>query len=173
MNIDKLSSTARKLGVFFKVIQKIVGICAIVMLCVLAVLTVANAINPDIVIGTGLNSVDIGYLTIVMAPEDAPSNATILIFTWIIAIAGAVCAAVDRQTSGRRKAAAHGKRTLEVDNIVCVPEHNAVPIKQIAECIRCSRTVEAQCITVINMVRMSTDRQTKRRNRHYRGKYHR
>ena len=94
MNIDKLSSTARKLGVFFRVIQKIVGICAIVMLCVLAVLTVANAINPDIVIGTRLNSVDIGYLTVVVSPENTPSNATILVFTWIIAVAGAVCAAV-------------------------------------------------------------------------------
>jgi len=94
MDIEKLSSTAKKLGTFFRVLQKIIGICAIVMLCVLLVLTVANAINPDITIGTELNSVNIGYLTIVVAPEHTPSNGAILTFTWIIAVLGAICAAV-------------------------------------------------------------------------------
>ncbi|MBQ8263621.1 MAG: DUF2975 domain-containing protein, partial [Clostridia bacterium] len=93
MNIEKLSTTARRLGIFFKVLQKIVCVCAIVMLCVLAALSIANAVNPNTVIGTGLNSVNIGYLNIVLTPENTPSNAAILRYSWIIGIIGAVCAA--------------------------------------------------------------------------------
>ena len=89
MNIEKLSTTARRLGIFFKVLQKIVCVCAIVMLCLLAALSIANAVNPNNVIGTGLNSVNIGYLNIVLTPENTPSNAAILRYSWIIGIIGA------------------------------------------------------------------------------------
>lgn len=94
MNIDKLSSTARKLGKFFKILQKIVLVCAIVMLSVLLVLTIANAVNPNAVIGTQLNSVDIGGVTLVLAEELTPDNNSILAYVWVYAALGIVSAAV-------------------------------------------------------------------------------
>ncbi len=94
MNIDKLSSTARKLGKFFKILQKIVLVCAIVMLSVLLVLTIANAVNPNTVIGTQLNSVDIGGVTLVLAEELTPDNNSILAYVWVYAALGIVSVAV-------------------------------------------------------------------------------
>ena len=94
MNIDKLTSTARKLNVFFRVMQKIVAITTFAMLCVLVVLTVANAVNPDTVIGTELNILDIGPISIELAEESAPDNASILGYAWVYGGLGALCAAV-------------------------------------------------------------------------------
>ena len=83
MVLNKLSSTAKKLNTFFKVLQRIIEITAIVTLCVLTVLTVANAINPNTVIGTGLNSLDIGFLSVTLSNAPTPGNGTILRFAWI------------------------------------------------------------------------------------------
>lgn len=94
MNIDKLTSIARKLNVFFRVMQKIVAITTFVMLCVLMVLTAANAVNPDTVIGTELNILDIGPISIELAEESAPDNANILSYAWIYGGLGALCAVV-------------------------------------------------------------------------------
>lgn len=94
MNIDKLSSTARKLGVFFKVIQKVVWISMLVVLCVLTVLTIVNAVKPGAVIGTDLNVLDVGSISIELAEEHTPDNASILGYTWAYALLGGACAAV-------------------------------------------------------------------------------
>lgn len=92
MNLDKLSTTARRLSVFFRVMQRILGISMIVILCVLAVLTIANHVNPSTVIGTELNVLDIGPITIELAEEHTPSNAAILRYAWAYAALGAAAA---------------------------------------------------------------------------------
>ena len=94
MELKKLSSTAGKLNVFFKVLQKIIVITMIVTVCVLAVLTVANFVDPDTVIGTGLNVVDIGPISIELAEEHTPGNSRILAYAWIYAGLGTLCATV-------------------------------------------------------------------------------
>lgn len=94
MNIDKLSSTARKLSIFFRVLQKIVGISTVVMLCVLAALTIANAVNPNTVIGTELNIVELGPVSIELTEDHTPNNSSILCYAWVLAILGAVWALV-------------------------------------------------------------------------------
>ena len=94
MTINKLSSTAGKLNVFFKVLQRIILIAAIVMIIVLAVLTVANWVDPTTVIGTDLNTVDIGSITIELAEENTPNNGEILRYAWIYGILGLVSAIV-------------------------------------------------------------------------------
>ena len=63
MDVQKMTSMAGKLETFFKVMQRIVGIAVIVVICVLTALTVANAVNPDTVIGTGFNVLEIGGVT--------------------------------------------------------------------------------------------------------------
>ena len=94
MNKEKMMKTARSLDTFFKVIRRIIAVSMIVAVCVIAVLTVVNWINPDAVIGEGFASVDLGPLTIELAPEYAPDNHTILLYSWIYIALGAICAAV-------------------------------------------------------------------------------
>ena len=94
MELKKLSSTAGKLNVFFKVLQKILVVTTIVAACVLAVLTIANVVDPGTVIGTELNVVDIGPISIELVEEHTPSNTRILAYAWIYAGLGALCAAV-------------------------------------------------------------------------------
>ncbi len=94
MNINTLSTTARRLNTFFKVLQKIILVCIIVVVAVLLVLTIANAVNPDAVIGTELNSVDIGNISLVLEEELTPDNDSILAYVWVYTFLGIVCAAV-------------------------------------------------------------------------------
>jgi len=94
MENKKLIGTARKLNTFFKVIQRIVGIAIIAAGCVLIVLTIANALNPESEISTGLNVIDIGPLSIELAEESIPDNTHILMYAWIYAALAAICAAV-------------------------------------------------------------------------------
>ncbi|MBE6036371.1 MAG: hypothetical protein E7223_01950 [Clostridiales bacterium] len=94
MNITKLSSTAKKLSVFFRVLRKIVGITTIVMLCVLVVLTIANAVNPDTVIGTELNVLELGSVSLELKTEETPSNNSLLVYAWCLGILGSAWAAV-------------------------------------------------------------------------------
>lgn len=94
MENKKLIETARKLNTFFKVIQKIVGIAIIAAACVLIVLTIASALNPESEISTGLNVIDIGPLSIELAEEIAPDNTHILIYVWIYSALAVICAAV-------------------------------------------------------------------------------
>jgi len=99
MNLQKAASTAKKLGNLFKALQKIVFICTIVLLCVLSVLTIAWKIDPTTVIGTGFNQIDIGPVSLTLAPEHTPDTAQVLIYIWLctavwVLFAGAVYTAL-------------------------------------------------------------------------------
>lgn len=89
MDTKNLISTAKSLNTLFRVIQKAASIAAIVVLCVLAALTIANAINSSTVIGEGLNKLSIGPITIALTPEHTPSNWNILGYSWICGIVAA------------------------------------------------------------------------------------
>ena len=69
MNLEKMKKMAGGLEKFAGVLQKIIVICMIAAVCVVAVLTVANAVKPGIVIGENLNTVDVGNLTFELAEE--------------------------------------------------------------------------------------------------------
>ncbi len=92
MNKSKLIGTAKKLDVFFKVIQRTMIISMIVVICVMAVLTVVNAVNPDAVIGEDFEVVDLGPVTIELAKEYAPDNSDILAYAWIFTALAAASA---------------------------------------------------------------------------------
>lgn len=94
MNTTKLISTSKKLDTFFKVMQRIITICMIVAVCLMIVLTVVNLVDPNAVIGTDFNVVDIGPITIELAEEHAPSNVIILTYAWVMIVLAAVCAMV-------------------------------------------------------------------------------
>ncbi len=94
MENKKLIETARRLSTFFKVIQKIVGIAIIAAACVLIVLTIADAVNPESEISTGLNVIDIGPLSIELAEENELDNTHILIYAWIYSGLAVICAAL-------------------------------------------------------------------------------
>lgn len=82
--MDKLMKTAKKLDTFFKVLQKIIKITMIVVVCVLGVLTIANMVNPDAIIGNGFYSVDIGPITIDLTESYSPEdNNMVLTYAWI------------------------------------------------------------------------------------------
>jgi len=83
MNLEKMKRMAVGLDKFAGVLQKIMVICMIAAVCVVAVLTVANAVKPGISIGENLNSVDVGHLTIEVDPEEQPENGEILTLAWI------------------------------------------------------------------------------------------
>lgn len=82
MQIDRLSSSAKKLDTLFKVLRRIIIVCIIVELCVMTVLTIANALKPGVVIGEALNEVDLGGVTFVLSEEYTPDNAAILGYSW-------------------------------------------------------------------------------------------
>jgi len=94
MNIEKLARTAGKLDVLFRVLRKIMFICAIALVCVMCVLTIVNFINPEAKIGEDFNLVDIGPVTFELAEELEPDNRTILIYAWIYTALGLAAAAV-------------------------------------------------------------------------------
>ena len=83
MMLDKLSSTARKLGTFFRILQRILIGVMIAIVVVMAVLSIVNAVKPDAVIGTALNELDIGALTLVLETEQIPDNGSILAYAWV------------------------------------------------------------------------------------------
>jgi len=83
MNLEKMKKMAGGLEKFAGVLQKSIVICMIAAVCVVAVLTVANAVKPGIVIGENLNSVDVGNFTIEVEPEEQPENGELLALAWI------------------------------------------------------------------------------------------
>lgn len=85
MELKKMSKTAAKLGTFFKVVQKIILISEIVMICLLIALSIANAVNPNVVISTNINEIDLGAITLEVEASIAPSNGTILRYAWFCA----------------------------------------------------------------------------------------
>lgn len=83
--MDKLMKTAKKLDTFFKVVQKIMMVTMIVMVCVVGVLTIANIINPDVIIANGFYSVDIGPLTINFTEGYSPKDNNMVLFcAWFV-----------------------------------------------------------------------------------------
>ena len=97
MNLDKLSSTAKKLDTFFKILQKVIEVSVIVVLCVLAVLTIATIVDPTAVISSGLTSLELGLLSITLTDTHMPDNGTLLCYAWICAVIGIFFAAVLRK----------------------------------------------------------------------------
>ena len=51
--MDKLIKMAKKLDLFFKVLQRIIKLCIIVVVCVLGALNIANMINTGAIIANG------------------------------------------------------------------------------------------------------------------------
>lgn len=84
MNMKKLTATAKSLGTFFKVMQKILVITAIVTLCVLISLTIYSAVKEDAIIGSNMNELDVGHLTITLAKEHGLNNKQALSYAWIV-----------------------------------------------------------------------------------------
>ncbi|MBP3428714.1 MAG: DUF2975 domain-containing protein [Clostridia bacterium] len=89
--MKSLTVIAARLDTFFKVMQKIAQIGLTVLLVAMLVLTIVNAVDPDAVIGTDLNSMDVGPLTFTLAPEYAPENENILGFAWVMTVIALVC----------------------------------------------------------------------------------
>lgn len=80
MNLDKLASTARKLNTFFKILQKIIEVSIIVVLCVLAILTIATIVDPTAIISSGLTSLELGPLSVTLTDTHMPDNGTLLCY---------------------------------------------------------------------------------------------
>lgn len=60
----------------------------IVVFCVVAVLTAANFVNPETVIGTGLNELDLGPITLVLQETLTPGNRQLLAYVWVYCLVG-------------------------------------------------------------------------------------
>ena len=83
--MDKLMKTSKKLDTFFKVSQRIIKIAMIVAVGVVAVLTVANFVNPDAVIAEGYYSIDVGSVTINLTEAySTEDNNIVLSYVWIV-----------------------------------------------------------------------------------------
>lgn len=93
MNTAKLKKSAKRLDTLFKVLQKIILIAMIVAGCILLVLTVVNAMDPDVLIGKDLHEIAIGPITVTLAEGYTPNNNSILTYGWILLSLGGVSAA--------------------------------------------------------------------------------
>ena len=89
MSIHKLSATAKRLDVLFRILQKFLLVFLITVPAVLLVLTIAAAIRPGITIGTNLNVIDFGNISITLAEAYTPENNKILLYSWIITVLAA------------------------------------------------------------------------------------
>ena len=107
MERTKMIRTAEKLDVFFRVMEKVTVIAAVVMVVVMAVLTVVNAVNPDAVIGEDFHLVDLGPVTVELAEEYAPDNDTVLRYAWIYVVLGIAAAVVIRYGFGQIRMVLH------------------------------------------------------------------
>jgi len=82
MERAKMIKTAKGLGTFFHVIQKILTVLLAVMLIAMIVMTVMVKVNPDAVIGEEFHLMELGMLTFGLAEGCLPDNATVLKITW-------------------------------------------------------------------------------------------
>ncbi len=87
MKTGKMVNTAKALDKVFRILQRVIIICAAVSVIVLGIFTLMNAVNHNAVIGTDFNVVNIGPLTFELAEEIVPGNNAILIYAWIMAAA--------------------------------------------------------------------------------------
>lgn len=92
MEKEKLVKTAKALDTVFKVLEKIILICAVACVVVVGIITVINVVDPNTAIGTDF-SVDIGPLTFELTEEAVPDNNAVLINTWIMVATAVVIAA--------------------------------------------------------------------------------
>lgn len=90
--MKKLQKTAKGLNTVFGIIQKIVLVAAIVAVGVMAVLTVAEFINSDTVIGDNMNVVEIGPLSLELNEIHTPDDMKMLSVGWVGAVTAAVYA---------------------------------------------------------------------------------
>lgn len=84
MNQEKMIRTASTMNTVLRILRKIKLIAMIVLIVAVAVISVVHFINPDAVIGTDVNRLDMGNITLELSPDAAPTNREILVFTWII-----------------------------------------------------------------------------------------
>lgn len=94
MNTSKIIKTAKVLDTVFRILQKVIAVCALVAVALLGVFTILNAVRPNTIIGSDFNIVDIGPLTIELAKEYTPDNTAILIYAWVMAAAAVAVVAV-------------------------------------------------------------------------------
>lgn len=91
--MNKFSRSAYVLGTVARIAKNVIGVTGIVMICVLIVLSIANHMDPNTVIGTELNIVDIGPLSIELMEEYTPDNDAILRYAWVYGVLYALIAA--------------------------------------------------------------------------------
>ncbi len=96
--MKKMKSTAKKLNTFFRILQTATSVCAVVCLVGLAVIGAAFLfdLDPDM-IGSGYNALDLGFLSLALAPEFAPDTDSVLLFTAFTLAAGSVMLLVCRE----------------------------------------------------------------------------
>ena len=90
--MNKLQKTAKALNTVFEIIRKALLVGAIVALAVMAVLTVAELINSDTVIGDELNVVEIGPMAFELDESLTPNDRKMLAVGWTGAVTAAVFA---------------------------------------------------------------------------------
>lgn len=93
--MEKMKTTASRLDKFFRILHTCTAIAAIAALVGIAIILAAFLfrISPD-VIGTGYSSIDIGFLTLNIAPQYSPDQHTVLqvvavelVFAFVLALA--------------------------------------------------------------------------------------
>lgn len=92
MENEKLIGTARKLDKVMQVLQWIMLVCTIVMILAPLVLTVFHHVNPEAVADSTVCTIQIGSLSLEIAPEYAPASSSILILLWTSALLGSTSA---------------------------------------------------------------------------------
>ncbi len=85
MQKEEMVRTAKTLGTVFKILQRILILCAVVCVVLLGIFAVIHAIHPNAVTGTALNAVDLGPLTLELTEEVAPDSNAVLVYAWIMA----------------------------------------------------------------------------------------
>ncbi len=90
MENKKMIATAQKIDVFFKILQVIIIGGLIGSCIIIAALTVVNWVNPDVVIGKGVNNVSLGPVSVLVTPEYALDNNGILVYSWIVLALGCI-----------------------------------------------------------------------------------
>lgn len=99
MKKEKMVKTAKALDTLFKILKKIIIICAAVCIAVLAFFTVVNYMSPNSVIGKNFNLIFLGARRVKASGEVIRDNSFILIYAWMmmaaaIAIIFVVCYAI-------------------------------------------------------------------------------
>lgn len=83
MSLEKMKKMAGRLETVIRVLQKVLVICMAAAVCAAAVLTAVSVVNPEIALGESTVTVDAGYLSLELEPEQQPENGEILTLAWI------------------------------------------------------------------------------------------